>query len=69
MPVRERKEVQEVLWRLKRVILTHESHIAARRFRTDRSTPRKPNLKKTAREDRIDRGGLHGGRVHVRADV
>lgn len=46
---------------MKRVIPAPESHTAAPRFRTDRSTPSKPNLKKPAREDRIDRGGLQEG--------
>ena len=57
--LRERKEVQKVLRLLKRVVTAPESHTPARRFRTDRSPPRKLYLRKPAREDRINRGGLH----------
>ena len=51
---------------MKRVIPAPESHTAARRFRTDRSAPCKPNLKKPAREDRIDRGGLQSTKEYER---
>jgi ATP-dependent DNA helicase RecG len=46
-----------------------EAHTPARRFRTDRSTPSKPNLKKPAREDRIDRGGLHARLFQQRGSI
>ena len=59
MPVRERKEVQEVLWCLTRGDLASESHTRTRRFRTDPSAPRKLNLRKQAREDGANRDGLH----------
>jgi hypothetical protein len=56
--VRERKEVQEVLRRLKPAIPTTAPHTHARRFRTDTSTPRKLNLRKLPCGDGINRGGL-----------
>ena len=56
--MRERKEVQEVLWCLTRGDLASESHTRTRRFRTDPSAPRKLNLRKQAREDEANHDGL-----------
>ena len=47
-----------MLRHLKRVVPTTESRTHARRFRTETSISRKPNLRKLARGDGINRGGL-----------
>ena len=67
--MRERKEVQEVLWCLTRGDLASESHTRTRRFRTDPSAPRKLNLRKQASEDGANRDGLHLGNGNELIDV